>query len=105
MVYGIPNNLRVDGKVCVHQTVAHGPHQVPWHLRMRSLDIFRDMARGFADNDEVELNGPHGFGIIPKRVECYPLGEGGDFSNRVKYIPYALAPGSRSLSEKKVIEK
>src|SRR5262245_7867504 len=95
MVYGVPDNLRVDGKVRVHQTVAHGPHQVPWHLRMRSLDIFRDMARGFADNDEVELNGPHGFGIILKRVEGYPLCEGCDFSKRVQNIPYALAPGSR----------
>src|SRR5712691_12231274 len=95
MVDGVPDNLRIDRKVRVHQTVAHGPHQMPWHLRVRSLDLFRDMARGFADNDEVKLDGPHSFGIIPQRVECYPLCEGFDFSDRVQNIPYALAPGSR----------
>ena len=95
MVDGVPDDLRVNGKVRVYQTVAHGPHQMPWHLRVRSLDLFRDMARGFADNDKVKLNGPHSFGIIPKRLECYPLWEGCDCSDRVQNIPYALAPASR----------
>jgi hypothetical protein len=54
---------------------------------MRSLDIFRDVARGFANNDEVELNGPYGFGIVLKRVEGYPMCEGCDFSDRVQNIP------------------
>src|SRR5438094_595024 len=95
MVDGVRDDLRVNGKVRVYQTVAHGPHQMPWHLRVRSLDLFRDMARGFADNDEVKRNGPHSFGIIPQRLECYPLCEGLDFSDCVQSIPYALGPGSR----------
>jgi hypothetical protein len=44
-------------KVGVYQTVAHGSHQVPWHLRVRSLAIFRDMARGFADDGACVCRG------------------------------------------------
>src|SRR5690348_9572210 len=60
-----------------------------------AMHIFRDMTRGFANNNEVELNGSYGFGIRPKHIKFYPLGEGFDFSDCVQNVLYALAPDSR----------
>ena len=92
MVDGIPDNLWINGKVRVHQTIAHRPHKMPRYLRVCALHIVRNVARGFADNDEVQLNSPYRFGIILKRVKGHPLGEGGDFRDGIQHIPYALAP-------------
>ncbi len=89
---GIPQQVLIYRKVDMYKTVAHCAHQRPWDLWICFHYVVRNLICGFADNNEIQLDGLQGFAIGAEGIKIHAPREGLNLGNRIQDILNSFSP-------------
>src|SRR5574341_491067 len=89
---GVPHQFFVNFEVDMHNPMPHGAHKIPRNRRMFFLNLFGNLIRGLADNDEIHFHRPDGFLVFAERFIVHAAREFLDFGNRVQDIADTVPP-------------
>jgi hypothetical protein len=78
----------------MHNPIPHGTHKVPRYCCIFFFDLFWNLIRRFADNDEIHFDSPDGFIIILERFEIHATREPLEFSNGIQNVANTVLSAS-----------
>ena len=102
---GIPHQSLVYFEIDMHNTIPHGAHEAPRNGCMLFFNFLGDLARGFANNDEIHFHRTDGFVIFFESLIIHAARELLDFSNCIQNITNTVLPATKRLQQWKKLHR